>query len=84
MMLDEKISMAEPRATSTGVQNTLIARGPLKGAEAILAESPDAIVSRLAKSDVIPWYKKKNLRTLYLILLPTCIGVEMTSGYVLF
>ncbi|KAJ7845433.1 hexose transporter [Mycena olivaceomarginata] len=26
-------------------------------------------------------YKKPNLRALYLVLLPTCIGTEMTSGF---
>ncbi|KAJ7174872.1 general substrate transporter [Mycena filopes] len=41
----------------------------------------DAIVTRLAAADTTPWYKKPNLRVLYLILLPTCIGVEMTSGF---
>ncbi|KAF9234365.1 general substrate transporter [Melanogaster broomeanus] len=44
-------------------------------------ESYDAIVSRLAQQDNIPWYKKPNLRLLYLIMFPTCIGVEMTSGF---
>ncbi|KAJ7018454.1 hexose transporter [Mycena alexandri] len=41
----------------------------------------DAIVSRLAAEDTTPWYKKPNLRALYLVLFPTCIGVEMTSGF---
>lgn len=40
------------------------------------------LVSRLAAQDTTPWYKKPNLRFLYLVLMPTCIGVEMTSGYV--
>ncbi|KAF8887256.1 hexose transporter [Gymnopilus junonius] len=31
--------------------------------------------------DTTPWYRKPNLRLLYLILFPTCIGVEMTSGF---
>ncbi|KAF7301938.1 Hexose transporter [Mycena indigotica] len=43
--------------------------------------SEDAIVSQLAAEDTIPWYKKPNLRYLYLLLFPTCIGVEMTSGF---
>jgi len=46
------------------------------------SEGADAIVTRLARQDRTPWYKKPNLRTLYIILVPTCIGVEMTSGYV--
>ncbi|KAJ7068575.1 hexose transporter [Mycena amicta] len=41
----------------------------------------DALVSQLAAEDDIPWYKKPNLRVLYLLLFPTCIGVEMTSGF---
>ncbi|KAF9234364.1 major facilitator superfamily domain-containing protein [Melanogaster broomeanus] len=45
------------------------------------SQSYDAIVSRLAQQDNVPWYKKPNLRLLYLIMLPTCIGVEMTSGF---
>jgi hypothetical protein len=44
-------------------------------------ETADAIVSRLAAEDKTPWYKKPNLRLLYLLMFPTCIGVEMTSGY---
>ncbi|KAF8901107.1 hexose transporter [Mucidula mucida] len=39
------------------------------------------LVSRLAAQDTTPWYKKPNLRFLYLVLMPTCIGVEMTSGF---
>ncbi|KAJ7351396.1 general substrate transporter [Mycena albidolilacea] len=46
-----------------------------------LASGADAIVSRLAAEDTVPWYRKPNLRALYLVLLPTCIGVEMTSGF---
>ncbi|KAJ7200021.1 general substrate transporter [Mycena pura] len=41
----------------------------------------DGLVSRLAAEDPIPWYRKPNLRVLYLLLFPTCIGVEMTSGF---
>lgn len=42
------------------------------------------IVSRLVAEDTVPWYQKPNLRMLYIIFIPTCLGVEMTSGYVLF
>lgn len=45
-------------------------------------ESNDAVVSRLAQQDKVPWYKKPNLRFLYLLMFPTCLGVEMTSGQV--
>lgn len=41
----------------------------------------DPVVTRLVQQDFVPWYRKKNLRILYLLLLPTCIGIEMTSGF---
>ncbi|KAI9574394.1 general substrate transporter [Boletus coccyginus] len=45
-------------------------------------DSNDTIrVSRLAKQDNIPWYSKPNLRLLYFLMFPTCLGVEMTSGF---
>ncbi|KAL2136948.1 hypothetical protein VTI74DRAFT_11130 [Chaetomium olivicolor] len=31
--------------------------------------------------DPIPWYKKLNLRGLYLLLFPSVIGIEMTSSF---
>jgi hypothetical protein len=43
----------------------------------------DDIVTRLAREDKTPWYKKPNLRMLYFLFFPTCLGVEMTSGSVL-
>ncbi|ESK94080.1 hexose transporter [Moniliophthora roreri MCA 2997] len=45
------------------------------------SQDADVLVSQLAAQDETPWYKKRNLRTLYFILVPTCIGVEMTSGF---
>lgn len=41
----------------------------------------DPRLSNIARADPIKWYKKKNLRFLYLILVPTCLGVEWTSGF---
>ncbi|KAF5388328.1 hypothetical protein D9615_000809 [Tricholomella constricta] len=41
----------------------------------------DPIVTRLAEQDDTPWYRKPNLRLLYLLMFPTCLGVEMTSGF---
>lgn len=38
-------------------------------------------VVELTSYDHVPWYKKKNLRSLYLYLVPAALGVEMTSGY---
>ncbi|KAF2842440.1 general substrate transporter [Patellaria atrata CBS 101060] len=41
----------------------------------------DPRLANIAKADTIPWYRKPNLRLLYLILIPCALGVEMTSGY---
>lgn len=35
----------------------------------------------LVKNDVTPWYRKPNLRRLYLFLVPAAMGVEWTSGF---
>jgi hypothetical protein len=37
--------------------------------------------NHLHDEDTAPWHKRRNLRALYLLLLPAAIGVEMTSGY---
>lgn len=41
----------------------------------------DPILTRIVEEDRVPWYKKPNLRFLYLMLFPTCMGVELTSGF---
>lgn len=41
----------------------------------------DPIVTRLVEGDKVPWYKKPNLRVLYIFLFLTCMGVEITSGF---
>lgn len=41
----------------------------------------DPIVTRLVEEDKVPWYKKPNLRRMYIILFFCCMGVEMTSGF---
>ncbi|KFY22206.1 hypothetical protein V493_06775 [Pseudogymnoascus sp. VKM F-4281 (FW-2241)] len=41
----------------------------------------DPILTRMVAEDKVPWYKKKNLRILYLYLFMCCMGVEMTSGF---
>lgn len=38
-------------------------------------------VNRLLNLNTTPWYKKPNLRMLYLTLVPAALGCEMTSGY---
>lgn len=37
-------------------------------------------IYQLSKQDPIPWYRKRNLRMLYLILAPGCLIAEITSG----
>jgi hypothetical protein len=39
----------------------------------------DPIVTQLVEQDKTSWYKKPNLRYMYLFLV--CMGVEMTSGF---
>ncbi|KAL4917019.1 general substrate transporter [Aspergillus aurantiobrunneus] len=38
-------------------------------------------LENLIRDDRTPWYKKPNLRALYLILFPACMGIEITSGF---
>jgi len=47
----------------------------------VVGESADPIVSRIVEADNVPWYKKPNLRSLYLVMIPACLGVEWTSGF---
>ncbi|KAI4698397.1 hypothetical protein J4E81_005620 [Alternaria sp. BMP 2799] len=48
---------------------------------AAAARQAEPILTRIVEQDQIPWYRKRNLRRLYALLLPTCIGIEMTSGF---
>jgi hypothetical protein len=41
----------------------------------------DPILTNMAREDRVPWYRKPNLRHLYLLLFPTCMGIEITSGF---
>lgn len=45
------------------------------------AHEGDPVVTRLVAEDKVAWYRKKNLRNLYLLLFPTCMGIEITSGF---
>lgn len=45
------------------------------------ANQVEPVLTRLVEQDTVPWYRKRNLRVLYALLLPTCIGIEMTSGF---
>ncbi|KAL4887693.1 general substrate transporter [Aspergillus karnatakaensis] len=41
----------------------------------------EPILENLIAQDRTPWYKKPNLRMLYLVLFPACMGIEITSGF---
>ena len=41
----------------------------------------DPILTRIVEEDKVPWYKKPNLRIMYIYLFLCCMGVEMTSGF---
>nr|BAV32173.1 putative MFS sugar transporter [Sordaria araneosa] len=41
----------------------------------------DPIITRLANEDKKWFFQKPNLLYLYLILFPTCMGIELTSGF---
>lgn len=45
-------------------------------------DSSDTVVTRLALQDNIPWHSKPNLRLLYLLMVPACLGVMVTTGQV--
>ncbi|KAI1087376.1 MFS general substrate transporter [Rostrohypoxylon terebratum] len=41
----------------------------------------DPRLATIAQTDTRKWYQKPNLRALYLILVPSALGVEWTSGF---
>ncbi|KAJ5139036.1 uncharacterized protein N7515_003884 [Penicillium bovifimosum] len=41
----------------------------------------EPVLANLLSEDRIPWYKKRNLRNLYFVLFPACMGIEITSGF---
>lgn len=41
----------------------------------------DPILTRMIAEDKVPWYKKPNLRLMYVWLFLCCMGVEITSGF---
>lgn len=45
------------------------------------ATTADPVVTRLVEEDSVSWIRKPNLRTLYLLLVPAAIGIEITSGF---
>lgn len=47
----------------------------------IVGNQYDYLVSSLLANDKTPWYKKPNLRRLYLLFIGSVLCVETTSGY---
>jgi hypothetical protein len=47
----------------------------------VAVELSDPVLTRIVEEDKVPWYKKKNLRMLYLIMFPACMCIEMTTGF---
>ncbi|KAF2009977.1 general substrate transporter [Aaosphaeria arxii CBS 175.79] len=41
----------------------------------------DPVLTRLVAEDKVRWYKKPNLRILYVLLFFSCMGIELTSGF---
>lgn len=41
----------------------------------------DPMLAGLLEDDHTPWYHKQKLRSLYLVLFPAAMGIEMTSGF---
>jgi len=41
----------------------------------------DPVVTQIANEDPVKWFKKPNLRTMYIYLFICCMGVEITSGF---
>ena len=41
----------------------------------------DPILTRMLAEDKTPWYRKPNLRLLYIVLFPAAMGIEITSGF---
>ncbi|KAK6425745.1 hypothetical protein LTR95_016213 [Oleoguttula sp. CCFEE 5521] len=52
-----------------------------QGGDSHNAGAGDPILTLAVEQDTVPWYKKRNLRYLYLMLVPTCMGIEITSGW---
>jgi hypothetical protein len=54
--------------------------GTAKGDVKVNEIAATSEVSRLLAEDKVPWYRKKNLRRLYMFLMPSALGVEITTG----
>jgi hypothetical protein len=47
----------------------------------VVVGASDPVIEALVKADKVPWYRKPNLRTLYLFLVPCGMMIESTSGF---
>lgn len=45
------------------------------------AAASDPVIANIIANDKTPWYRKPNLRTLYLWLVPCCLAIEATGGF---
>ncbi|PLN86954.1 general substrate transporter [Aspergillus taichungensis] len=41
----------------------------------------EPVLESLLADDHTPWYRKPNLRALYFLMFPACMGIEITSGF---
>ncbi|PLB35976.1 putative MFS sugar transporter [Aspergillus candidus] len=41
----------------------------------------EPVLESLLANDRTPWYRKPNLRALYFLMFPACMGIEITSGF---
>ena len=46
-----------------------------------IGHKANPILTRIAEEDKVRWWKKRNLRLPYLLLYPTCMGIQITSGF---
>lgn len=51
------------------------------GIKTVVGGVSDPILTRMAEEDKVKWWKKPNLRIMYIYLFLCCMGVEMTSGF---
>ena len=49
--------------------------------DTVLVTPVDDMLSTLVAQDSVPWYRKKNLRKLYLLFIGSVLCIETTSGY---
>ena len=65
--------------TTTGMINKMVNAKVVPNVQ--VGNAADPVVTRLVEEDKVPWYKKPNLRVMYIFLFLCCMGVEMTSGF---